>query len=175
MPDSVFRPFLRYLRVAPFPHMTTVSMAALSLLFSAEAELAAQSGKHVISWVSGVISGLFAWGIVLCQADALSRFREFKRVRATLARYGFRPRILRPVSSSRCQRDAALLAAEEAGFRAQARRYFAGRGYRWYHIIPDSIAANPLSFFHPTFLRSTFLPRRSGDYSPARTALHSPR
>ncbi|UZP68702.1 hypothetical protein N1030_06955 [Desulfovibrio mangrovi] len=151
----------RYVRVAPFPHMTTISMAGLSLLCGAEASLESDSGNRFLAAVFWVLSALFAWGILLCQADALSRFREFERVRATLRRYGFKPRILRPVSSSRCQRDAALLAASETGFRAQAHRYFRELGYRWYHILPDRIVANPLYFFHPDFLRSTFLPRRS--------------
>ncbi|GFM34444.1 hypothetical protein LN040_05105 [Desulfovibrio subterraneus] len=151
----------RYVRVAPFPHMTTLSMAGLSLLCGAEAGLASESGNKIIALIFWTLSALFAWGILLCQADALSRFREFKRVRATLRRYGFKPRILHPVSSSRCQRDAALLAACETGFRAQAHRYFREMGYRWYHILPDRIVANPLYFFHPSFLRSTFLPRRT--------------
>ena len=29
-----------------------------------------------------------------------------------------------------------------------------------YHILPDVIMANPLHFFHPRFLRSTFVPGR---------------
>lgn len=150
----------RYVRVAPFPHMTTISMALLALFFGLEARLLTGAGNPLLGGIFWVLSALFAWGVLLCQADAVSRFREFKRVRATLKRYGFSPRILRPVSSSRCQRDAALLAAAETGFRAQAHRYFAALGYRWYHILPDKIVANPLHFFHPHFLRSTFLPRK---------------
>ncbi|MCG8531690.1 MAG: hypothetical protein MI749_13640 [Desulfovibrionales bacterium] len=108
-----------------------------------------------------VLSGLFSWGVILCQADAFSRFREFKRIKAILLRRGFNRRILRPVSTSRCQRDAALLAAKETGCRCHAARYFKDLGYRWYHIIPDTILANPLNFFTPHFLRTTFLPRKN--------------
>jgi hypothetical protein len=50
------------------------------------------------------------------------------------------------------------LAARETGCRAQARSVFRELGYRWYHILPDAIVANPFSFFHPRFLRSTFVP-----------------
>ena len=56
------------------------------------------------------------------------------------------------------ERDAALLAARETGYRAQARHVFRELGYRWYHILPDAIVANPITFFHPRFLRSTFVP-----------------
>lgn len=150
----------RYLRVAPFPHMTTLSMAGLSFICGVEALYESDQGHGLTAFIFAILSALFAWGICLCQADAFSRFREFERIRAILRRYGFRPRILHPVSSSRCQRDAALLAASEAGVRAQAMCYFRERGYRWYHILPDKIVSNPLYFFHPDFLRSTFMPRR---------------
>lgn len=150
----------RYVRVAPFPHITTLSMAGLSLLCGAEASFETETGNAATGALFWLLSCLFAWGILLCQADALSRFREFKRIRAILRRYGFKPRVLHPVSSSRCQRDAALLAASETGFRGQAHRYFTELGYRWYHILPDRIVSNPLYFFHPDFLRHTFMPRR---------------
>lgn len=150
----------RYIRVAPFPHATTLSMVGLALLCSAEGGYETGLGNTTTGTLFRILAALFAWGGCLCQADALSRFREFKRVRSIIRRYGFTPRVLRPVSSSRCQRDAALLAASETGFRNQAIHHFKTLGYRWYHILPDSIVANPLHFFHPEFLRSTFLPRR---------------
>jgi hypothetical protein len=151
--------FLRYLRVAPFPHLTTVKVAALAVVCGCEAWLfLEQPGFSWLAWVWIVLTGLFAWGVILCQADAFSRYREFKRLRHLLRRYGFRPGIFRLVAASRCQRDAALLAARETGCRSQACRVFRELGYRWYHILPDAIVANPFVFFHPRFLRSTFIP-----------------
>jgi hypothetical protein len=170
---------LRYVQAAPFPHLTSVKVTLLAAVTGAEARaLMAQAGSLAQmaetqprlwqwlalwgpAWVLTLLAALFLWGVVLCQADAFSRFREFKRVRAMLARYGFNPRLLRPVSSSRCQRDAALLAARETGYRVQAVRYFKERGYRWYHILPDAIVRNPLFFFHPEFLRATFIPGKT--------------
>jgi len=76
-------------------------------------------------------------------------------------RYGFRPRIFKPVATSRCQRDAALHAARKTGVTRQTKAYFAQMGYRWYHILPDQIVRNPLSFFSPSFLRTTFLPAKA--------------
>jgi hypothetical protein len=149
----------RYFLAAPFPHLTTVKVSSLAVVAGAEARLIlTQSELSWLGWFWLVLAGLFTWGVVLCQADALSRYREFKGVRRMLARYGFSPRIFRLVATSRCQRDAALLAARETGCRAQAKRLFRELGYRWYHILPDAIAANPLFFFHPRFLRTTFIP-----------------
>jgi hypothetical protein len=150
---------LRYLRAAPFPHLTTVKILVLAVLAGGETWLVlgqGDSGRPAWIWVG--LTLLLAWGVVLCQADALSRYREFKRVRRMLARYGFCPRIFRLVASSRCQRDAALQAARETGCMSLARQVYLDLGYRWYHILPDAIAANPFHFFHPRFLRSTFLP-----------------
>lgn len=149
----------QYLLAAPFPHLTTLKVSILAVISGCEARFIMDQPEFcwsALTWV--VLTGLFAWGVVLCQADALSRYREFKRLCRVLARYGFRPRVFQLVAASRCQRDAALLAASKAGCRAQARRVFRDLGYRWYHILPDVIVSNPLYFFHPRFLRSTFVP-----------------
>lgn len=150
---------LRYLRAAPFPHLTTVKVTSLAVITGLEAHFVlTQPEMSWTGWAWVILTGLFAWGVVLCQADAFSRYREFKRLRRLLLRYGFRPGLFRLVAASRCQRDAALLAARETGCRAQAKGLFRELGYRWYHILPDAIMANPLYFFHPRFLRSTFIP-----------------
>lgn len=150
---------LRYLQAAPFPHLTTVKVSGLAVVTGCEARFVlTQPEMSWVGWLWVVLTGLFAWGVVLCQADAFSRYREFKRLRRLLRRYGFKPGVFRLVAASRCQRDAALLAARETGYRAQARGVFRELGYRWYHILPDAIVANPLVFFHPRFLRTTFVP-----------------
>ena len=156
---SALGELLRYLQAAPFPHLTSVKVSGLAVATGFEAWYVLTQPE--ISWVGWLwvgLTGLFAWGVVLCQADAFSRYREFKRLRRLLRRYGFKPGVFRLVAASRCQRDAALLAAREAGCRAQARSVFRALGYRWYHILPDAIVANPLVFFHPRFLRTTFVP-----------------
>lgn len=135
-----------------------MGMAGLSSWAWQEAAILLEASSRFTGCIFTLLAALFVWGIVLCQADAFSRFREFKRLRAILLRYGFHPRALHPLSTSRCQRDAALLAATETGFRKQAHHYFMAQGYRWYHIIPNALLSNPLHFFHPEFLRVTFLP-----------------
>lgn len=164
---STLREFLRYLRVAPFPHLTTLKVSALAVVCGCEAWFFLEQPEFSwTAWIWMGLTGLFAWGVVLCQADAFSRYREFKRLRRLLRRYGFKPGIFRLVAASRCQRDAALLAARETGCRAQASGVFRELGYRWYHILPDAIVANPLIFFHPRFLRTTFIPGKRSKSQP---------
>jgi hypothetical protein len=93
-------------------------------------------------------------------ADSLSRYRESVRMRNAFKRFGLRTRILKRAAGSRCQRDAALAAAGETGCALEARAYFRSLGYRWYHILPDRVVANPLVFFSPSFLVTGFFSRR---------------
>ena len=84
-----------------------------------------------------------------------------------LPRPAFPPACARVWPGRRCGRTGSLQAARETGCTPQARQVYRDLGYRWYHILPDAIVANPLFFFHPRFLRSTFIPakrRRSAGF-----------
>ena len=104
------------------------------------------------------------WGLcwivvsLFALADGVSRHRECLRIKGMFLKYGYSERILEPLKRSRCQRDAALFAAKEVGHEESAREYFTRLGYRWYHILPDSVMRNPLAFLSPRFLRSSFMP-----------------
>ena len=149
-----------YLRVAPFPHLTSIKVSLLSWLAGIKAKELLLTDMVGWAWIFMALCGLFAWGVILCQADALSRFQEFRRMLAIMHRYGFRTRFFKLFASSRCQRDAALVAAKQVGLCPQAKAYFKSLGYKWYHILPDTIVQNPLRFFHPGFLMTTFIPRQ---------------
>jgi len=153
---------MRSLRAAPWPLTTGSVSLGLGL---------ALKGAGAASWVQGdvglaVILG--SWGAgwlvvaLFALADAAARYREYRRIRSILLRYGYKDRILKPLSTSRCQRDAALLAARETGHGGRARAYFTSLGYRWYHILPDRVVRNPFLFLRPGFLRSSFLPGKIG-------------
>lgn len=152
----------RFIRAAPWPYMTglaslllacTLAGIGLSHMARTDPARAAFFGGWGTGWL---VVALFAL------ADGVSRYREYRRIKAMILRYGFSERILEPLARSRCQRDAALLAASEAGHGDCARAYFTGLGYRWYHILPDSVMTNPLAFLRPSFLRSSFLPGKKG-------------
>lgn len=149
---------MRYLRAAPLPHAT----GGVSALIGVGWVRAALEALAEEALAAGVLlcmpaSGWFGLAL-LCGADGLSRYREYLRVRRMLRRWGFTPRLLRPLAASRCQRDAAMQAAREAGCAEMARTYYRELGYRWYHLLPDRVVASPLAFLDARFLRATFLP-----------------
>ena len=155
---SRMRNGLRYVKAAPWPYMT--GAGALLLAFGLKA-------AGVVHWAAGDVAGavLFGWwGVcwlvvgLFALADGVSRHREYRRIRSMFLKYGFSERILKPLAQSRCQRDAALHAARETGHHELARSYFRALGYRWYHILPDTVVRNPFVFVCPTFLRSSFMP-----------------
>lgn len=158
MKASTRTTLLRYIQAAPWPYMTGLA----SLLFACT--LAGHGVFHLTEADAARAVFFGGWGTgwlvvaLFAVADGISRHREYRRIKAMLLRYGYSERILEPLARSRCQRDAALLAASEAGHAENARAYFAGLGYRWYHILPDSVVRNPLVFLRPTFLRASFLP-----------------
>lgn len=154
---GLFAP-VRYLRTAPLPHAT----GGVSALIGAGLVRVALEALAEEALAMGVLlfmpaSGWFGLAL-LCGADGLSRYREYLRMRRMLDRWGFAPRLLRPLASSRCQRDAAMQAAREAGCADKTRAYYRKLGYRWYHLLPDRVVANPLAFLDTRFLRTTFLP-----------------
>jgi len=93
---------------------------------------------------------------VFPQLDARSRFQNYKLVRDHLLQFGYKDRILKPFTKSRCQRDAVMMACRQLGHAKACAAYFTRRGYRWYHLFPDVIVKNPLIFFNPNFIKTTF-------------------
>ncbi len=151
---------VQLIKSAPFP----MALAGLGLIFtflvSWEVIHSRPQGWDLLYLGSclGVVIGL---GVILCSlADALSRLREYHRIKYLFLCYGFRTRILLKLSKSRCQRDAALQAARETNFEQKTKALFGELGYKWYHILPDMIVIDPRLFFHPKFLKTTFLPAK---------------
>ncbi len=152
---------LRYLRASPLPHATALASAGVCLTLALAALSHLDDGSHRAAAACAALAA--GWLGLACVAllDGFSRFREYRRIKAMLARHGWNRRVFTLVAGSRCQRDAALQAAHEAGHGRRARRFFRALGYRWYHLLPDAVARNPLCFFHPRFLRGSFLPGKA--------------
>ncbi len=106
------------------------------------------------------LSSFFFMNALFSQLDAYSRYQNFKKTRDQLYANGFQKRIVKPLAKSNCQRLAAVVAARQIGVEAEARRYYYSLGYRWYHVLPDFVKANPLFIFHPFFWKSTFFVKR---------------
>lgn len=115
--------------------------------------IATSIGQHPHAYPILISLSLFP---LFTQLDARSRFQEYKRVKDQLARYGPNRRIFNSVSGSRCQRDAALAAAEQLGFRSHCRACYCAAGYRWYHLLPDFVKGHPRFLISAAFWRTTF-------------------
>lgn len=93
---------------------------------------------------------------VFGQLDARSRYQNYKQIKDQIFIYGYNNRIFRPVLKSRCQRDAAWLAAYELNYGQKCKTYFHSNGYRWYHLFPDFLSRKPQFFFTYYFWKTTF-------------------
>src|SRR5215510_7152853 len=127
-------PVLTYLRVGAFLHMNTLLYLFLIKL-SLDIGLACL--EQDLLW-PGILwcwlTSFFLANTVLSQLDARSRWQNYKRVKDHLYGFGYRERLFKPVLKSSCQRHAALIAAEDLGYRARVEAFFWSHGYRWYHI-----------------------------------------
>lgn len=150
---------LTYLHVAPLPHANAV-VFAIAGVWGLRAALRAALAHRYLSAITITLTACAALGIALfAEADARSRFYQYLRVRHILARHGWKPRIVDPLLYSRCQRDAARVAATQTGYRDEIDRYFYDQGYRWYHVVPDALVKDPTYFFNRQFLQSSFFVR----------------
>lgn len=97
---------------------------------------------------------------VFPQLDARSRYQNYKMLRDQFYLYGFQPRIVKPFIKSRCQRDAAIVAASELGFEKICKEHFYSKGYRWYHLFPDFVFCNPRFLVCKNFWVTTFFAKK---------------
>jgi hypothetical protein len=87
--------------------------------------------------------------------DARSRFQDYKRAKDLFFENGFRPRIAKLFIHSRCQRDAARVAAKDLGLLTQLDHFYQSQGYRWYHIFPDFVFKRPWLIFSQKYWQKT--------------------
>lgn len=166
------RQAVRYVGASPLPHALALFSVAVGLAL-ADAALGIYAASEASAHPSPVLWAFsLGWfglaGIALL--DGFSRYREYRRIRCMLERRGWNERVFLLVAGSRCQRDAALMAAMETGLGRRARTLFRSLGYRWYHLFPDAVMRNPLLFLHPRFLRTSFLPGKARSARDARPA-----
>lgn len=145
-----------YLYAAPLLHMITImELIALFLLAPFLAAIPPDTtGVRVCIKYAGLL--FLVCLPVWAQLDARSRYQNYKQFKDQLHRYGFDRRILKPAFKSRCQRDAVLFAAREAGFRRDCEQYMQSIGYRWYHLLPEFTFRRPQVFLTGYFWKTTF-------------------
>jgi hypothetical protein len=146
----------RYYKVGNFLHI--VALFAFSITIFSVVKLsvltAAAAASMYLFWGSMVL--VFGSMCVLAELDGFSRYQNYKQVKDQVFINGYQKRLLKPLTRSSCQREAAILACEELGLGAEVKNYFWEKGYRWYHIIPDFVFEYPFFFFSFFFWRTTF-------------------
>ncbi len=157
-PRSALHAVLIALRVAPFPHLSAITLGAASLACAALA--VRLSAAHTPSACLCAAALACLCGAFFAEADARSRYFEYARLLTLLRRHGWQERLVRPLCASRCQRDATKAAAIDAGYGREIVGYFKRRGYRWHHLIPDAVLQRPGNLFTVRFLRSSFFAKR---------------
>ena len=159
LPDSSDKKKMhRYLKAAPWPHFSALVSLLSALGLAWLGERLPGWGYEKTSWLAWGGAGVMLVSAVLCQADAWARWQDYHRVRSLFQRHGWRPLFLTPLCRSRCQRDPLLLAAHETGFGQETRDWYRAKGYRWYHLAPDKVKADPRLLVNAGFLKATFMP-----------------
>ena len=147
--------FITYLKLGYLLHLMTILELVLiiSCFFQYDLIHRVQNGYTFFRVI--LIFG-FISAPIFPQCDARSRYQNYKQVKDHLFMYGFQPRIIKPFSFSRCQRDAVLAAAEELGMKKECQQYFFEQGHRCYHLLPEFLYHKPGYLFRKAFWLNTF-------------------
>jgi hypothetical protein len=151
----IFRKCSSYYKVGRLLHLISFLFTIFFLFTLWEFLQAEEQSFFAQIGLTFLILFLFA-NAILAELDARSRFQNYKQLKDQLYFNGYSERILKPMLKSMCQRDAALVAAEELGMAHACTIYFKKHGYRWYHFIPDFVFSHPLFLLSKYFWTSTF-------------------
>ncbi|GAA4307339.1 hypothetical protein GCM10023115_38380 [Pontixanthobacter gangjinensis] len=117
--------------------------------------IAEEDSVMVIVWL---VSFIFSFiHIFLVLMDGWSRFQNYKRIKDQFYVHGFDVRLAANFEGSKCQRQAALVAATELGMDKDLKKFFRKRGVRYYHFIPYFMIRDPFFPFKRYFWSRTFL------------------
>lgn len=147
---------VNYIRVSPILHSATVltGVAGIGSAYAAIDQFS--QGNNELGFLCSGLAFVSSGASVLFQREAVSRFREYHRVKRLFRAYGWDTKIASYMESSACQRRAAEVAAEQVGLSKEIKDYFNARGHRWYHIIPDPVVQDPSLLFKLDFWRQAF-------------------
>ncbi len=152
-----YRPkLISYLKVGKLLHLITIIEIAAIILLLPELLSIVNEPISLMLVVKICLVLYLIWLPLSAQLDARSRFQNYKKIKDQLYLNGYQHRILKPVLKSRCQRDAAKVAANELGYMKNCCQYFKSHGYKWYHVLPDWLFRSPQYLFSSFFVRTTF-------------------
>lgn len=150
-------PLVSYLRVGKLLYWSLVLFVLESWFYWVQFEASLE--QFSLLWVAFWFSCfLFSFvHIFLVIMDGWSRFQNYKRAKDLFFIHGFNSRIPEMYLGSKCQRNAAIVAAEELGYKDEIMAYFDGKGIKWYHYIPYFMIHDPMFLFRNYFWERTFL------------------
>ena len=156
-------PWVSYYRVGRLLHWALLLFLLESYVYWVMVKDAFAHGN--LFWI-----GFWLWSfmfsfvhIFLVIMDGWSRFQDYKKAKDLFFMYGFKSRIADRFIGSKCQRNAAIQAAQELGIESEVMEYYANRGVRWYHYVPYFMVRDPLFMIRRAFWERTFLEKH---YTP---------
>ena len=153
-------PVLSFLKVGRLLHQSLILFIMESWVFwlLLKSSIEDYNMTMIIIWsVCFLFSFLHIFLVVM---DGWSRFQDYKKVKDLFFIHGFDRRIAEHYIGSKCQRSAALVAAEELGIQQELKTYYQSRGVKWFHFIPYFMVMDPLFLFRKTFWQRTFLEKK---------------
>lgn len=155
--------FISYLRVGKLLYISLGLFAAESYFFWRLFK-SSRFQEQELMQAFWLICFLFSFvHIFLVLMDGWSRFQNYKKIKDLFYQHGFKVRIAMNYKGSKCQRNAAIVAAEELGFGNDVRRLYKKLGIKEYHLLPDFFVQDPFFLFKNSFWSRTFLEKY---YSP---------
>jgi hypothetical protein len=145
-----------YLQIGILLHIITIAELLIAFLMVPLLYKIDSSQDLLLTGLCYFGMGFFISLPILSQLDVRSRYQNYKQIKDQFYIYGFDKRILNPVLKSRCQRDAAIVSADELGLKAECNDYFKSFGYKWHHIIHDFVFTHPQFLLSKYFWRTTF-------------------
>lgn len=150
-------PVISYLRVGKLLYYSLILFILEAWVYWIQLEKAYAKGIDVVT-VFWFVFFLFSFShIYLVIMDGWSRFQNYKRAKDQFFIHGFEPRIVIRYMGSKCQRSAAIVAADELGMKSQVTDYYQKQGVKWFHYVPYFMVLEPLFLFKKVFWSRTFL------------------
>ena len=150
-------PAVSYLRVGRLLYWSLILFLLESWFYWGQFQASLQ--QFSLFWVA-LWFGCFLFSFVhifLVIMDGWSRFQNYKRAKDLFFVHGFNSRIADMYIGSKCQRNAAIVAAEELGYKDEIMNYYHSRGIKWFHYLPYFMIHDPLFLFRNYFWERTFL------------------
>lgn len=149
--------YISYLRVGKLLYYSLILFLLESWFYWTKLKEAILNGSMIwiLFWIAFFLFSFLHIFLVLM--DGWSRFQNYKRAKDQFFEHGFNRRIAHYYLGSKCQRNAAQVAADELGIGHLVKEYYKEQGVKWYHYIPYFMVKEPLFLFKKYFWSRTFL------------------